>query len=403
MTPPSWPPFLRNHEGTSMRKRWIVIIALSLAAAGAGWLIYRAVRPRPLGATAIVRRGTIEASLDALGTVQVQHQMNVAALVSGRVRQIDVAVGDYVLSGTLLIELDSPDAQDVLAQAERAVALRWLEWEEALKAPDQASIDLAVARLRRATVVRQRAQQDYDAVKDQPDSENSDEALALEAAKLDYQIAQAEYDRTMRGADSLQMEQLRVSIVDAELSAKRAQERVAQLSVYAPMDGTVMQINTQVGENIYPYNPLMQIADLTSLEVRADINELDIVGVAEGQSAMLWLDAFPGDILWGEVVRVLPAPSTARGMTTYVAIIAFGSGGSYVRPGMGVNVTITTATLEDVLLVPRRAVRTVGMNQVVRVVVGGRASDVVVTTGLSNTSEVQVLSGLGEGQQVLVE
>jgi RND family efflux transporter MFP subunit len=386
-----------------MKRRLILVVVLLLAAAGAGWLIYRATRPRLLGATAIVRRGSIEATVDVLGTVQVQRTMNVAALVSGRVRRVAVAAGDYVLSGTLLLELDNPDADDALTQTERTRALRQLELEEALGAPDQASIDLAVARLRRATLLRQRAQQDYDAVKDQPDASSSDEALALEAARLDYQIAQAEYDRTMRGASDIQLEQLRAAVSDADLSLARAQQRVAQLRVYAPMNGTVMQTNTQAGENVYAYNALVQMADLTSLEVRADVSELDIAGLAEGQRATIWLDAFPSDLLWGEVQRVLPAPSSARGMTAYVAVVTFDARGLAVRPGMGANLTIVTASLDDVLLVPRRAVRIVGSQQVVRAVVDGRLSEVAVTTGLSNTSEVQVLSGLGEGQEVLVD
>ena len=385
-----------------MKRRlgWLVI--LLLVAGGAGWLIYRATRPRSLGTTATVYRGTIGTSLDALGTVQVQREMDVSALVSGRVQRIAVAVGDQVISGTLLLELVNPDAQDTLAQAESALSLRQLELEEALKAPDQATLDLAVARLRQATVMRQRAQQDYDAIQDEPNAETSDEAVALEAAKLDYETAQAQYDSAMQGTSDLQLEQLRANLADAQRTLERSRQRVAQLRVYAPMDGTVMQINPQVGENVYAYNALVQIADLTGLEVRADINELDVPAVAAGQSATFSLDAFPGESFAGQVVSLLPGPSTTRGMTTYVAVIAFDPGEHNVRPGMGANVTITTQTVEDVLLIPRGAVRTVGSSQVVSVAENGRATDIVVITGLSGTDEVQVISGLEEGQEVLV-
>ncbi len=386
-----------------MTRRIVLGVLLVVALAGVGWAIYRATRPASPGATATVRRGRIEARVDALGSLQLARQVEVTAAVGGTVRHVAVQPGDRVISGTLLVELDSPDVREALTQAQNAVRLREAELEAALAAPDQATIDLAVARLKRATALRQNAQSDYDAIAEQPDAESSDEALALAAAKLEYQIAQSEYDRTMRGASALDLDRLRVSVDEARRALARSEARLEQLRVLAPLDGVVLAVSVQAGANVYANNALVQVADLRQLQVRAEVSELDVAAVAAGQSVTLWLDAFPGVQLAGEVVRVLPAPSTARGMTAYVAVIAFAGDELALRPGMGVNVQITTGLEEAALLVPRRAVRTVGFEQVVRVVQGRKVADVVVTTGLSNGDEVQVLTGLSEGQQVLID
>ncbi|NLG27564.1 MAG: efflux RND transporter periplasmic adaptor subunit [Chloroflexi bacterium] len=386
-----------------MTRRIVLALVGLLVLAALGWLIYRATRPAAPGNTATVERGRIEATVDALGSLALRRQVEVVARTGGTVQTLAVQAGERVAAGALLVELASPEAREGLVQAESALALRSAELEQALAAPDQASIDLAVARLKRATVLRQNAQADYDAIADQPEAESSDEALALAAAKLEYQVAQSEYDRTLRGASELDVERLRASVAEAQRALQRSQERIEQLRLHAPADGIVMELAVQVGQAVYANGALLRLADPADLQVRADVSELDIAEVAAGQAVVIWLDAFPGALLQGEVTSVLPTPSTARGMTTYVALIELEGVDLALRPGMGANVKITTGVEENALLIPRRAVRTVEMRQLVRVVEGGRVSDAAVTTGLSNGQQVQVLSGLAEGQQVLVD
>jgi HlyD family secretion protein len=386
-----------------MTRRIALALGVLLVLGTLGWLIYRATRPVAPGNTATVERGRIEATVDALGSLALRRQVEVVARTGGTVQTLAVRVGERVVAGALLVELDSPEVREALVQAESALALRSTELEQALAAPDQASIDLAVARLKRATVLRQNAQADYDAIADQPEAESSDEALALAAAKLEYQVAQSEYDYTLRGASELDVERLRASVAEAQRALQRSQERIEQLRLYAPFDGIVMELEAQVGQTVYANGALLRLADPTDLQVRADVSELDIAEVAAGQAAVIWLDAFPGVLLQGEVLSVLPTPSTVRGMTTYVALIELEGVDLRLRPDMGANIQITTGVEENALLIPRRAVRTVEMRQLVRVVEGGRVSDVAVTTGLSNGQQVQVLSGLAEGQQVLAD
>ena len=403
--PPGEAP--QHHEGQVNRKRILTsIIILAGLALGAtvlwGWP--GVLRPKPAaGRTAVVRRGTIEASLEALGRVQPQRQIALSTQASGRVARILVQEGQQVAQGELLLELAAEEYQRAIAQAQRLVEARRLRLEEALQAPSGAALNIAKARLRQATAARLKAQSDYDKVAHKPDAESSDEALALEAAKLAYEIAQAEFDRLLEGPSAAELEQLRVELQEAELALQQAQERLEGTRIYAPFAGTVLSIQVQEGENVYGYNPVLRLADLTQWEIRAEIDELDIAEVRPGQAVRIRLDAFPGETLEGTIRRVALGVSEGRGVTSYAAWIDFDPRGLPIRVGMGANLTITTARVEETLLVPRSAVRQIGRNRVVRLWQNGRAQEVVVTTGLANQDEVQILSGLVEGQIIWLD
>lgn len=387
-----------------MRKRALVITFAIIVLAITGVLAYRyLVQSVDTGKTAVVRRGTIGASVTTLGRVQPKRQLSLSTRASGKVKSILVREGDLVSAGALILELDAPGYADAVEQAERSVKIRKMQLEEALKAPDSASIDLARARLRVATAARLKAQKDYDKIAAKPDAEKSDEALKLETAKLEYDVAKAEFDRTLKGASELQIERLRADLREAETALKQAREQLAYTRIEAPFTGTIMAIDARLGENVHGFSPLVRLADLSQLQIRAEIDEIDIPAVAVGQSVQIRLDAFPAQTLKGRVERIMPGVSEARGMTTYGALVDFENTSLPIRPGMGANLVITTQTVENALLIPKRAVRQAGRHKVVRVLVGRQQAEVVITTGLSNESEIEVLSGLQEGQVVLLD
>jgi HlyD family secretion protein len=368
-----------------------------------GLLAYRALSRPNAARMATVQAGTIDATIGALGRVQPRWQIDLSTRVSGTVRQVAVREGQEVQQGDLLLELDSRDQENAIAQAERSLRVRQAQLDDALRAPGAPAIELARARLRRATAQRLNAQKDYDEIADEPDAESSDEALALEVAKLEYEIARAEFDRVMEGTPDVQLERLRADVQEAEAAVRRAREALENTRLVAPFDGTVLRVNTRVGENVHGFTPLVVLADLSDMLIRAEIDEIDVAGAAEGQRVKIRLDAFPGEELVGHIATLMPAATDIRGTTTYAAIIELEEHMLPVRPGMGANLVIVTQTMEGALLVPRRAVRQVGRYQVVRVYDGRVERDIVVTTGLSSDAEIEILSGLEAGQTVLLE
>jgi len=379
----------------------IVLLIIGVLVVTGSLVLILAGRP-PQGNTARVRRGSIEATVDALGRVEPQRQLALSTRASGTVRAIPVREGESVSEGALLLELDATDYRTAIEQAERNLRVREKQLEDALSAPSAADISLARARLRRATAARLNAQKDYDEIKDEPEAESSDEALDLEVAKLEYEIAKAEFDRVMGGASELQIEQLEAEVADARLALHQAHQRLGYAQIVAPFSGVVMRVQAQVDANVQAYTPVVWIADLSALEIVAEIDELDVPAVAEGQEVLVRFDAFPGDSVAGELVRLSPGPTDTRGVTTYEGRIRFVTSLS-VRPGMGATLTITTGQVEGALLVPRGAVRQIGRSSVVRVLEGRRVREIVVVTGLSDGVEIEILSGLEEGDTVLLD
>jgi RND family efflux transporter MFP subunit len=384
------------------RGRIWVLALLGLAAAAA--LGYLLLKPAVPGANvALVRTGAIEATVNALGRVQPVRQASLSARASGAVRAVHVSPGDQVRAGALLLELDAWEYDVALQEARRALALREQQLEAALQAPDSAAIAIARARLRRATVSRQNAQEDYDAVADTPGALRNDRELDLETAKVEYELAQAEFDRVMEGASESELARLRAEVEAARQAVSSAGQRLAFTRVEAPFDGTVLQVLPQVGENVGGYNPLLVLADLTRFQIQAEVDELDIAQVREGQAVRVTLDAFPSEVITSTISRIMPGVSDTRGTTAYRAIIGLEGITLPVRPGMGANLTIITEVAENAVLAPRRAVQQMGRHHVVRLQEGRNVREVIVITGLANDSDVQVLSGLAPGQRVVVD
>jgi HlyD family secretion protein len=383
------------------RRRFIlgiigVIVIILLA-----WGIRALVR-QPEDNTVLVQRGTIQASVDALGRVQPRKQMVVALGASGEVLHLLVEEGQKVEQEQLLMELDDSEYLIKVEQAERSLDLSQQQLEEAIEAPSASEIAPVRARLRIATAARQNAQRDYDQIADQPDAESSDEAVELERAKLEYELADAAFERLMAGPSEQEIEQYRARITEEERALTEARDQLQATLVRAPMAGTIMKIEVQEGGKAFENNPVLRIADLTELQIDADIDELDVPFVAEGQAVEIRLDAFPAQSLEGKVVHLSPGVDDTRSAATYPAIVQFDHQGLAIRPGMGANLRIITQSAEDVLLVPRRAIRSVGRYQVAYVRAGRQTLEVIVITGLSNDEQVEILSGLEEGQRVVL-
>ncbi len=385
-----------------MRKWLIIGAALVLILAGA-YLAYTRWRNGNGASTALVQRGVISSTVETTGSIGSARQVNLSPQVTGTVVRAAVATGDPVAAGDLLLELYDPALERAVRQAQLSLEIQELQLQQARYGGSDAEIAIATARLRQATVVLQAAQEDYDEIEGQEGAATSDEAIALESAKVSYEIAKAGFEGAVNGANSEQIALLTKQRDLARLSLESAEYQREQARLLAPFAGTVIAISVKEGEVAYARNPVLTLADLAQLQVVAQIDEIDIGAVAEGQEVEIVLDAFPGERLRGRITHIAPAATPQRGSTVYEATIAFSSEGLKVRPDMGSNVTIITLEKEGVLLVPNRAIQTIGQKQVVRVLEGGQFREREVIAGLSNRNETEIVEGLREGEIVLIE
>ncbi len=378
-----------------LKRRTLIAIGFIAVLALIAIVVFTLVQPGiPPPNSAAVRRGDLSASVNATGTVTPKKSARLALPLTGIIANIAKHEGDAVNIGDVILSLRAADTERRVQQAELALQSRQLDLARAKAAPSDADIEIARANLQKATLNAAIAEANYKA----NPSPQSD--AARQSAQADLDIARANFDRTTNGPTQDQLDALQNAITSAQLDLDTTKQALAQTKLTAPYTGTVTSIMVNEGELAGGGTPLASIADLTVLEIDADVDEIDVANVQVGQSVDIRLDAFPGESLNGKIVRLFPSASTQRGSTVYTAIVDFDAKGLKVRPGMGGSLKIQTIEKKNVLLVPNRALKSVGVRKAVHVLAPGAPRDVIVETGVTDGNETEIISGVNEGDQV---
>ncbi|MEA3459326.1 MAG: efflux RND transporter periplasmic adaptor subunit [Chloroflexota bacterium] len=224
----------------------------------------------------------------------------------------------------------------------------------------------------------------------------------VERAQAQVHKAQASLDELKAGATSEELAAAQADVDQAQASLEQAQLSLEQATLTAPMDGTVTALNIEPGEMASAGQPVVVLSDLAALEVDVDLDETDVAQVTIGQEARVSLDAFPDVELTGEVTTIASVATTQSGVVLYPVTIRLVPTDLPVRAGMTADVDIVTASQEDALIIPLRAVKTEGGRSYVDRLVRGRIERVKVKLGLMTATEVEITSGLAEGDVVVV-
>ena len=377
------------------RRRVVFGLGALVVLAGIATLVFVSSQPKaPAPNSVAVRRGDLSAMANATGKVQATKSARLALPVTGYVANIAKHEGDTVNMGEVILTLRADDTVRRVKQAELNLQSRQLDLARAKAAPRDEDITIARANLQKATLAAAAVEAAYNA---NPTPQN--DALRQNAS-ADLEIARANFNRLTDGPTQGELDALQNSITSAQIDLDSARQALAQTQLTAPYTSTVTDILVQEGELAGGGGPLAAVADLTSLEISADIDEIDVANVQIGQSVDIRLDAFPGEKLSGTVIRLFPAASTQRGTTTYGAIIDLAPNGLKIRPGMGASLKIQTLEKKSVLLVPNRALKNVGTRKAIHVLGPGAPGDVIVETGSTDGNETEIVSGLSEGDQV---
>lgn len=445
-----------------MQKRtiWIVILVVVIIAAGIfGVSRWNAARKASATApqTSTVQRGDLQAVVGTSGTVRAARSMDLTFGVSGTVVEILVAEGDKVQAGQPLARLDmttleaqvasaqlslrlaeknledlkSPPTETELAQAEAALASAKAAYEAAKAKPVEWQIAQAEATLEKARKTLEEAQAAYDAVSWRPNIAMLPQATQLQQATEAYQAAldtyriamasvsdapiksayaqwlqaQEAYDKLKSGPTEEELLSAEAQVTQAKLALDAAQKNLDSATLKAPFDGTITAVNVITGQTVAANTAAVSIADLDHLEIQANLPEVDAVQVKVGQRTEIALDAISAETLSGRVSKIALVGTVTQGVVNYPVTISLDPTDLPVRPGMTASISIIVDERTNVLMVPNRAVRSLGGNRgyYVEVMVEGQIVQVPVTIGLSNGSMTEITSsGLREGDTVVV-
>lgn len=389
--------------------------------------------------TAPVERGRISVVVSASGTLRPVSQVKVGSQLSGQIGELFADFNDKVQQGQLLARLDSEifaarvrELQAALDMAQSNVLIQ----EAAISKAESELVNtrskgpIAKAQTTRARALYEEAQRDLQRKRtlkkkntisgrevDKAQTEFETAAADLRAADLEQQAREA----AVLGAEAaLKMAEAKLQNARAAMEQQRATLEQAEIelrrtAILAPIDGVVIDRNVDSGQTVaasLEAPTLFTVAkDLGRMEVHAKIDEADIGHIRQGQRATFTVDAFPGRIFTGAVVQTRKAPQRIEGVVTYTVLISTENPDFVLLPGMTATVHVEIQLIEDALKIPNAALRFLPPDASVMVGAGPHVwvlrKDaslllVEVRLGASDATSTQVVSGLDEGQQVVV-
>jgi HlyD family secretion protein len=360
-----------------------------------------------------VQRKSITQIVTASGKIQPEKMVKINAEVSGEIILLPVKDGQKVQKGDLLVRINPDIYQAAVDGAEAGLVSA------------KASLALSQANLEKSESEYKRAQGLYE------------KTLMSEqdfvGSKTSFKVAKAQYESAVSG------------VTQAAASLNQAKENLAKTSIYAPMDGTVSQLISELGERVSGSSftegtEIMTVSDLLRMEARINVGENDVVLIAVNDTANIQVDAYPDRKLKGVVYELAnTATTTGAGtqdeVTNFQVKIRVLDKDIALRPGMSMSADVQTETRNNVLAVPIQSVTTrtpkakegekpdsvskaqktdnaadtkngTGMVmdkpiEVVFVVDKGKVKQVPVKRGISDETTVEIISGLSDSDEVV--
>jgi HlyD family secretion protein len=291
------------------------VVVIALAGVGVWYWKFRKVEAPVVLESEKPFYGPIANSITATGTIQPVDTVSVGTQVSGTISQVYVDFNSTVKKGQLLAELDK-----VLLQAQ---------------------VDQARASLQQAQSTLTYQKSNY---------ERQKQLLDVGAvSRAEYEIALNQYEVARNN----------VSSVASQLKA--AQRNLSFATIYSPIDGTVLTRNVNVGQTVAASlntPTLFVIAkDLKRMQVQAAIDEADIGNVKNNQRVTFTVDAFPDEMFEGSVKEVRLRPSVSSNVVTYVTIVDAPNMEMKLKPGMTASITVFTREVENAMLISAKATK----------------------------------------------
>ncbi len=383
------------------RKRTLIVLGVILVIALIVVFNLRSQREKTVKVT-VAKVGTTDLTsiISASGEVKPKKNVEISALVPGRIIKIGVKEGDIVKAGDFLLKLDSTQFE-ALADGNRASIRSF-----------KAQLIQDEARFRKDKGAYERQKRLFD--------EQLISFDQLETAKLQYDVSTAQ----IRGIKS--------QIENAQASLKSTMDNLNKTTFVSPIDGMITSLRVEEGEMAIigtmnnPGTVLLTIADLSVMEVEVEVDETDVVGVQLGQAANVRVDAYPDTVFKGKVTEIgssalQKAAATTQESKDFKVVVTLDDPAHRLKPGLSASADIISAEKKGVLAVPisslvlrdkpaaagkekkpaAEAEKTGGEEEGVYTVDAGRVKFQTVVKGIAGGMNIEIVSGLKEGQEIV--
>ncbi len=358
---------------------------------------------------AAVSRGTVDACLQTTGTLKAVRESKVGPKVGGVVERILVEEGAFVREGEPLVVLEGSSFRLAREEAAAALALAEAQLRQILTGNRQEVIEQARGRLQEAQAHLANAELELRRVErlfetgTVPKKLYDQTVTQHKAAEALFQVAQEAYNMALRGATPEEIQVARAQVERARAALRRAEQTLADATVYAPFSGVVIKRLANVGEYVSTMGqtPLVFLMAMDPLELELQIPEVNRRDVAPGNLVEIRPDALPGEVFEGKVTEIIPAVDPLS--RTFRTVVRIPNQGSRLTPGMFCRVRLSVCKGKEVLRVPRSAVFQEAGQSTVLLLLGDLVRKRAVTLGGADERHVEVLSGLQEGDLVVVD
>jgi RND family efflux transporter MFP subunit len=409
-----------------------------------------------------VTRGDVELTVVMPGQLLSSRQATLSFAVGGDLTDLKVQPGDEVKAGDLLASLDKKKYLQAVQAADLRVQEAQINYERNTRPPTPSEIsaareavtaaelgitgargaytstlysDAADAKVRSAKLAFDMAVSYFQEVKAdyeqrQVDQETYDTAMTmminaegaftvaqqesqnalvtaqqnLTSAQQRYHAALASYQDVLRRASPEQSKALSLTLSLAQLDLVSAQTNLAATDLRAPFTGTVLNVRANENQIVGEGQPVITLVSLNDMEAVAQATETDLPEIQVGQRAEIHLTAWPSVEITGTVKRIAPAPSEENSNKVFKVWIEPGNTPSNIPSGVSLDVKLVIARREQVLFLPRSLLTSVSgdARAVVKILSKGQLEERTVQLGLQGDVNIEIVSGLTEGDQAVL-
>jgi HlyD family secretion protein len=397
---------------TKKRRHWPWFLMTFLIVLGAAGFAVHSISAKPTKIDpeklAKVERIDLARSVVATGKVEPVTKVEIKSKASGIIQKLPVNVGDYVRKGQVICELDQNDLLPALREQEAALHVAQANVESAkadyakykvdAQGPDVPFLKRDMERARRMFTDGLIAQNTKD------DSEKNYEMAVQkqESAKANLLTAQAAISKAQA---SLEQQQAVVAL---------AEENLRNATIVSPIDGVVLSRDSEVGTAVSSIlvvgssaTLIMTIGDLNEVYVKGKVDESDVGKVYLGQPARITVESFKDQKFTGHVTKISPMGVEKDNVTTFEVRVSISNERHILKADMTANAEIILEERKQVLAIPEGAVVYNKDKSTAAEIPDPTKKDgyrkVAITTGVSNGAKTQVVRGLNEGQQVILQ
>jgi HlyD family secretion protein len=384
-----------------------LVVIILLAVAGYS-VLARPASPIDPSRLATVERGDLARSVVATGRIEPVSKVEIKSKANGIIKELKVEIGDMVNVGQVLAELDKDNLEAQLREARAALtgAEASLKAAEAELAKNQVEAEGPDVPFARRNV--ERAEK---LMKDKLVSQQNleDARSALEVAVNRQQVA-----RVQLGVSSARVAQARAAVAQAQAAVDRAQEELNNATIRSPIHGMVLSRDVEIGSPVSSILNLganatlvMVLGDISKVYVRGKVDEADVGLVRLGQPARIRVETFKDKPFEGRVTQIAPMGVERDNVVTFEVRVSIDNASGQLKANMTANAEIVLEEHKGALVIPESAVvYDAGRNAFAEVLSTRTKTGkekVPIKVGISNGTRTEVLSGLNQGQRVVVQ